>query len=71
MIYTDGIWVRENICDLAPDRQTEIRAEVTDAYRFFGYEGQRLERAVAKAMDSDLADVCNLLGAYEWAKDNK
>lgn len=67
MIYKDGIWVRENICDMTADKQTKIRTEVTEAYKFFGYEGSRLEKAVARAMDSDLADVCNLLGAYHWA----
>lgn len=71
MIYTNGIWVREDICALPPDKQAEIKGEVTAAYKFFGYSGQRLERAVGRAMDSDLGEVCNLIGAYKWSRDNQ
>lgn len=56
----------EYIKDMSAEKQNEIRTEVTEAYRFFGYEGTQLDRLVAKSMDSTLADVCNLLGAYRW-----
>lgn len=71
MIYKDGIWVKESICDLTADKQNEIRAEATEAYKFFGYEGERLKKAIAKAMDSDLGEVCNLIGAYKFILDNE
>lgn len=63
--------IKEYICDLAPDKQREIRAEVEQAYKFFGYSGKQLERMIAKAMDSTLADVCNLMGAYKYILDNE
>lgn len=71
MIYKDGVWVRENICDLTADRQNEIKAEVTEAYQFFGYEGQKLKEAVDKIMDAELIDAANLLGTYKWALANE
>lgn len=67
MIYRDGVWVRENICDLTADEQSKIRAEVTEAYEFFGYKGQNLEKAVNRIMDAELVDAANLLGLYKWA----
>lgn len=60
----------DRICDLPPDKQSEIRSEVERAYQFFGYRGKQRERMVAKAMESDLGAVCNLIGAYHWAMDN-
>lgn len=57
------------ICDLSADQQKKIKAEVTEAYKFFGYKGSRLEEAVALAMDSKLVDVTDLLGAYHYILD--
>ena len=71
MIYKDGIWVRERICDLTADKQNEIKSEVTEAYEFFGYKGQKLEDAVNTIMDAELVDAANLLGTYKWALANE
>lgn len=71
MIYKDGIWAEERICDLPPDKQNEIRTDLERAYQFFGYRGKLREQMVAKAMDSDLGAVCNLIGLYKWALDNE
>lgn len=63
--------MKDMICELSADQQTKIKAEVTEAYQFFGYDGKRLKDAVALAMNSSLADVSNLLGAYRYILDNE
>lgn len=66
MIYKDGIWIRENICDLTPDEQFKIRTEVAEAYAFFGYKGQKLDNAVDTIMHGELVDATNLIGLYHF-----
>lgn len=63
--------VKEYICDMTAEEQNEIRAEVDRALRFFGYNAVQRERMTARYMDSTLADACNLIGAYRWARDNE
>lgn len=72
MIYKDGIWVREYIHNEPEDKQAEIRAEITEAYEYFGYSGKKLDDAVEEMMSvGEIIDAATLIGSFKWAKDMK
>lgn len=59
------------VCELPIEKQEEIKAEITEIYEYYGYEGKRLENAVERGMDSKIRDVCDLIGFYKWQKDKE
>lgn len=59
------------VCELPTEEQEEIKEEVSHILEDIGYKGKELENTIERCMNSQIRDVCDLIGWHKWKTDKE